>query len=350
MTVEGGKLRASAPTIYDIAALAGVSASTVSRALNKPGRINSETAGRIQRAADELGYRLNPMARSLQTGLTGNLALVVSDLTNPVYFDLVRGAERVTAEARSMLLFADSQESRAVEAEVADRLLRVADGLILVGSRLPDDEIIALSRIKPVVVLNRVVEGLPAVTVETAAGGRAIVQHLHDLGHHRIAYVTGPAASWMNARRSEALLAAAADLGVTITSVAASGPTVDGGRGAVRELLGAGVTAIVAYNDLVAFGVINELRSKGITVPTDLSVVGFDDIFGADLLTPPLTTVRSPLASIGETAVRLLQRLIAGEADVSTDQLSTELIVRGSTGPAWLMPKKDLPMEADVSA
>jgi LacI family transcriptional regulator len=331
---DGARQRASAPTIYDIAALAGVSASTVSRALNKPGRINAATAERIHKAADDLGYRLNPMARSLQTGLTGNLALIVSDLTNPVYFDLVRGAERVTAEARSVLLFADSQEDHDVEAEVADRLLRVADGLILVGSRLLDDEIAALSAVKPVVMLNRVVEGLPAVTVETSAPGRAIVDHLHALGHRRVAYVAGPSASWMNARRSEALLAAAAERGISVASIAASGPTVEGGRGAVPDLLRTDATAVVAYNDLLAFGLIDGLRGSGVSVPDQVSVVGFDDIFGADLLTPPLTTVRSPLARIGETAVRLMLRLVAGETDVSIDQLSTELIVRGSTAAA----------------
>jgi LacI family transcriptional regulator len=333
---EDPKPRASAPTIYDVATLAGVSASTVSRALNQPGRINVNTVVRVQRAADQLGYRLNPMARALQTGLTGNLALVVSDLTNPVYFDLVRGAEHVTAEARSILLFADSQENHDVEAEVAERLMRVADGLILVGSRLLDNEIIALSHIKPVVVLNRVVEGLPAVTVDTVQSGRAVMRHLYDLGHRRIAYVAGPSASWMNARRSEALFFSAADLGISVQSVSAAGPTVDGGRGAVHDLLEADVTAVVAYNDLLAFGLIHGMRSVGVSVPADVSVVGFDDIFGADLLTPSLTTVRSPLASIGETAVRLLQRLIAGEIDVRTDQLSTELIVRGSTDRAPL--------------
>jgi LacI family transcriptional regulator len=335
---NGVNARASAPTIYDIATLAGVSASTVSRALNKPGRINTETAERIQKAADQLGYRLNPMARSLQTGLTGNLALIVSDLTNPVYFNLVRGAERVTAEARSMLLFADSQEDGVVEAEAAERLLRVADGLILVGSRLPDEAIIALSRVKPVVVVNRVVHGLPAVTVETTDGARAIIDHLHSLGHRRFAYVAGPTASWMNARRYEALADSAEAAGMTVVSVAASRPTVDGGRAAVPELIDLDATAVVAFNDLLAFGVIHGLRSAGIQVPVDLSVIGFDDIFGADLLTPPLTTVRSPLGDIGETAVRLLQRLVLGEADVSADQLTTELIVRESTGPALSAP------------
>jgi len=326
--------RRAAPTIYDVAARAGVSASTVSRALNRPGRTNAATAQRIQLAADELGYRLNPMARSLQTGLTGNLALIVSDITNPVYFDLVRGAERVTAEAGSMLLFADSQENGKIEAEVAGRLMRVADGLILVGSRLHDAEIVALSKAKPVVVVNRVVDGLPAVTVESDAGARAIVDHLHGLGHRRIAYLSGPAASWMNSRRHEALLRSAEQVGMSVLTLSASSPTVDGGSAAVADIIATEATAVVAFNDLLAFGVIHGLRAVDRPVPASMSVLGFDDIFGADLLTPPLTTVRSPLSSIGETAVRLLQRLIAGETDVRTDQLTTELIVRDSTGAA----------------
>lgn len=326
--------RSTAPTIYDIAEKAGVAASTVSRALNKPGRINSETERRIRAAADELGYRLNPMARSLQSGLTGNFALVMSDMTNPVYFDLVRGAERVTAEAGCTLLFADSQENVDVELDAAQRLLRVADGLMLVGSRLSDEQIVALAELKPVVTVNRLVADLPAATAEVEVGVHEAVRHLAELGHRDIAYLTGPSASWMNGRRHGVLVADALSRGMTVRAIESDSPTIDGGRSAVPRVAASGVTAVVAFNDLLAFGLLQGARDAGIDVPGALSVIGFDDIFGADLLTPPLTTVRSHMRSLGEAAVVALQRAIAGEPGADSDRPATKLIVRGSTGPA----------------
>jgi LacI family transcriptional regulator len=324
--------RPNAPTIYDIAAQAGVAASTVSRALNKPGRINADTEARIRAAADELGYRINPMARSLQSGLTGNLALVMSDMTNPVYFDLVRGAERVTAEAGCTLLFADSQEKEDVELDAAERLLRVADGLMLVGSRLSDERIVGLAEFKPVVTVNRLVPGIPAATAEVEVGVHEAVRHLDELGHRDVAYLAGPSASWMNGRRHEVIVADAAARGMRVRTIESDGPTIDGGRAAVPRIDASGVTAVIAFNDLLAFGLLQGARAAGIDVPGTLSVIGFDDIFGADLLTPPLTTVRSHMRSLGEAAVLALQRAIAGEADEDGERPATTLVVRGSTG------------------
>ncbi len=326
--------RSSAPTIYDIAQQAGVSASTVSRALNKPGRINAETERRIREAADALGYRLNPMARSLQTGLTGNIALIMSDMTNPVYFAFVRGAERVTAEAGSTMLFADSQERPEVESDTAERMLRVADGLILVGSRLDDDRIVQLAGAKPVITVNRLVEGLPSTTMDVIAGIDQLLDHLRGLGHRDLAYLSGPQTSWMNARRRQVLAAGAAERGMVLTEVPTSGPTIEAGREAVGSVMTTGATAVLAYNDLLAFGLLQGAREAGVAVPGALSIVGFDDIFGADLLTPSLTTVRSPMGLVGEHAVRAVLREIAGEAPHEPPALPTELVVRESSGPA----------------
>lgn len=326
--------RSSAPTIYDIAAKAEVSASTVSRALNKPGRLNAETEARVRAAAAELGYRLNPMARSLQSGLTGNFALVMSDMTNPVYFDLVRGAERVTAEAGCTLLFADSQENVDVELDAAERLLRVADGLVLVGSRLSDEQIVSLAEFKPVVTVNRLVTGIPAVTTEVETGAHEALAHLHSLGHRDVAYLSGPSASWMNGRRHEVIVADALTRGMRVRAVESDSPTIDAGRAALARVVETGATAVVAFNDLLAFGLLQGARAGGIDVPGALSVIGFDDIFGADLLTPPLTTVRSHMGSLGEAAVLALQRAIVGEPGEDSHRPATTLIVRGSTGEA----------------
>src|SRR6478609_4383204 len=144
-------IRKPPATIYDVAKATGVSPSTVSRALNKPGRLKEATERRIRDAAEQLGYRINPMARALPTGKTGTIALLVSDITNPVYFDVVRGAERVASENGLTLVFAESQESPELELATAQRLQTSVDGLFLVASRLDDERIVELAAAKPLV-------------------------------------------------------------------------------------------------------------------------------------------------------------------------------------------------------
>lgn len=319
-------------TIYDVARATGVSPSTVSRALNKPGRINEATEKRIRAAADELGYRINPMARSLLTGRTGTLALVLSDYTNPVYFELVRGAERVATDAGFTLVLTESQESSERELQAAERLQPAVDGIMLVASRLTDDEIRHLAEVKPLVPVNRVVDGLTSVVPDLTQGVGETLNHLESLGHHSIGYLSGPPASWMNAVRWRALFDQAVRRGMSIVELGPSDPTRRGGADMLARVRAAGVSVIVAYNDLMAIGLLQACKAVGVVVPDELSIVGFDDIFGADLTTPSLTTVRSPVAEIGEEAVRLLLEQISPDRIVAAPaRLSTELVVREST-------------------
>jgi LacI family transcriptional regulator len=321
--------RRPTPTIYDIARLAGVSPSTVSRALNQPGRISEDTAQRIRDAATRLGYRSNPAARALPTGRTGTLGLILSDITNPVYFDLLRGAERVCAAEGLTLVFAESQESPDLEDSTAERLLPAVDGLVLVASRLPDDRIAALAAAKPVVLVNRAVAGLPAVVADVVPGLAGAVDHLAGLGHRSLGYLAGPPSSYVNRLRWEALFDLAEARGMSIVEIGPWPPTVDGGRAALRRVLASGVTAALAYNDLIAMGVLHACRERTVAVPGRLSVVGFDDIFGADLLTPALSTIRSPLGDAGEAAVRLL----VDPDGAAAPALGTAFVARASTGP-----------------
>ncbi len=318
-------------TIYDVARATGVSPSTVSRALNKPGRINAKTEQRIRAAAAELNYRLNPMARALPTGRTGTLGLILSDITNPVYFSLVRGAEQVTAALGYTLVLAESQESPELELETAQRLLVSVDGLVLVASRLEDDAIIDLADQKPLVVVNRRVAGVDAVIPNVAPGIREALDHLHDLGHQSLAYLSGPTASWMSRLRWETLLEQAVDRGMSIVEIGPGAPTLDGGRDALRRVRAAGVTAVIAYNDLMAIGLLLSANQSGLTVPDDLSIVGFDDIFGSDFTSPPLTTIRTPLGAVGDQAMRGLIASLDGTDHTTPFELQTELVVRGST-------------------
>lgn len=327
-TSPGGNRKPS-PTIYDIARAVGVSPSTVSRALNKPGRINAKTEQRIREAADAMGYQLNPMARALPTGRTGTLALVVSDITNPVYFDVIRGAERVASEHGLALVFAESQESVEQELLVARRLQTSSDGLILVASRLSDDEVRALAEMKPVVLVNRIVHGIPSVTPSLSEGLRAAVDHLAELGHRSIAYLAGPGSSWTNGVRWSTLFAFAVDRGLSIVEIGPGEPTVQGGRDLMRRLRASGATAAIAYNDLMAIGVMKAAKEEGIRIPHELSLIGFDDIFGADLTAPALTSIRIPLASLGRNAATML---VTGEFHEEVS-IGTSLVVRESTGP-----------------
>lgn len=296
----------SSPTIYDVALAAGVSPSTVSRALNKPGRVNAATEKRIREHASALGYQLNPMARAVITGRSDTIALVLSDVTNPVYFDLIRGAEHISATHAQTLVLAESQESPDVELAVTQRLRVAVDGIILVGSRMPDDAVRSLSRSKPVIAVNRRIDGVASIVPDIESGLGEALDDLLELGHRAVGYLAGPTTSWMNRSRWGVLFEGAIARGMSIVEIPAPAPTLDGGRESLKRVLAAGVSAVIAYNDLMALGLLTAAKEASISVPGRLSIVGSDDIFGADLVTPALTTIRSPLGEIGARAIEML--------------------------------------------
>lgn len=328
---RGDGSRKPAATIYDIARHLGLSPSTVSRALNKPGRVNARTEQRIREAAAELNYRINPMARALPTGRTHTLGLILTDITNPVYFTLVRGAERVAAAEGYTLVLAESQESDALEAETAERLLQSVDGLVLVASRLDDAHIGALAERKPLVLVNRVVDGVSGVVPDVLPGIREALDHLASLGHASLAFLSGPTASWMSRLRWETLLDEAPRRGMTIVEIGPGAPTLDGGQRGLRRVQASGVSAVVAYNDLMAIGLLRACRCAGIDVPSRLSIVGFDDIFGSDFTSPPITTIRTPLDLAGEEAVHRVLAALGADDVRQPRRVSAEFVLRGST-------------------
>lgn len=335
---RGARRGRPAATIYDIAKLAGVNPSTVSRALSKPGRINVKTEERIHAAAKELNYRLNPMARALPTGRTHSLGLLLADITNPMFFNVVRGAESAASMRGYTLLLAESQESSEREAAAAERLSPSVDGLVLVTSRLSDEEIVELADQHPLVVINRQVDGVPGIVPDIAPGIDQALAHLSELGHTSIGFVSGPSNSWMNRARWAALLERAPARGMTIVEIGPGKPTLAGGADALARVVASGVTAVLAYNDLMAIGLMRAAQERGLDVPGKLSIIGFDDIFGSDFTSPQLSTVRTPLGAIGDRAVRLIMHLLdedhGGQPPHDAEvPLVTELVVRGSTGP-----------------
>lgn len=332
---DGGPPRRG-PTIYDVAAACGVAPSTVSRAFSRPGRVNAETAARIRQVAEEMGYRANPLARALPTGRTSLLALVVSDVTNPFFFQIIRGAELAADEADHTLLVADVLESATTERKALERVIPLVEGVVLGTSRMSDQTIRLLAQQRPTVVLNRVLTGIPSVVTDNARGMRRAMEHLGELGHRSVAYAAGPEASWADGMRWRAMREAAHELELRVHRVGPCLPTLAGGTAATADVLETGATAVVAYNDLVAIGLLQGLAAAGIPVPGRMSVVGFDDIFGAELCSPALTTVAAPLAALGQYAVRTLLADMRSRAPRATRPalLPAQLVVRASTGPA----------------
>jgi LacI family transcriptional regulator len=321
------------PTIYDVATACGVAPSTVSRAFSRPGRVNAETAARIRQVAEEMGYRANPLARALPTGKTSLLALVVSDVTNPFYFEIIRGAEIAATEADYTLLVADVHESATAERKALERALPLVEGVVLGTSRMSDSAIRVMAKQRPTVVLNRVLTDIPSVITDNARGARRAVEHLAELGHRSLGYVAGPEASWADGMRWRAMREAAEELSIRVHRFGPYAPTLTGGGQAAASVASSGVTGIVAYNDLVAIGLMRGLAAIGIRVPRDVSVVGFDDIFGAELCSPALTTVAAPLQALGRLAVQTLLHGMRSRTppEVRPALLPAQLVVREST-------------------
>lgn len=324
--------RKAQPTIYDIARITGVNPSTVSRALSNPGRVNAKTVQRIRDAATALDYRINPMARALPTGRTKTVGLVMSDITNPVYFDLIRGAGRAASSEGYTLVLAESQESPDLEEQTVQRLLASVDGLVLVGSRLPEGAIRAAAERKPVILVNSALPGLPSVVPNVVPGIRHALDHLYGLGHRSLAYLAGPANSWMNALRRDVILDEATTRGMVTMELGPGQPTVEGGRQGFQWVRATSATAVLAYNDLMAIGLLTACREAEITVPEELTIIGFDDIFGSEFTSPPMTTIRTPVGTAGEHAVRRLVEIVRGQDGQALVGLETEFVPRGSTG------------------
>jgi DNA-binding LacI/PurR family transcriptional regulator len=317
-----------AVTIRDVARQARVSVSTVSRALSAPGLVKEATRLRVLEVVRGLGYQPNRAARSLITGRTGNLGIVVPDLENPFYPAVLRGVQSRAREAGCSVFFCDSREGD--EDALVRTMSAQVDGVVLCASLLDDHEIAELAATTPMVLLNRTLPGVSSVLMDSAQGMAQVVDHLAALGHEQRVYLGGPEQSWSHHRRLVGLADGAARLGPFE-------PTFAGGVEAAGQALSTGATAIIAYNDLMALGVLNHLSEQGIRVPDDVSVTGFDDILYAAMCHPPLTTVAMPTEEAGRVAVDLLvDRLTGGEAECR--ELPTRLVPRASTGKAPMFP------------
>ena len=322
------------PTIYDVAREAGVSASTVSRAYSRPGRVNVDTSRAVFLAAERIGYRTNPITGSIGRR-TGVVAIVVSDITNPFYGEIIQGAEDEVRRAGYSLLVADAAESGPREREVIERTLGLVEGVVLASSRMTDSAIRMVAKQKPVVLLNRKVVDTSCIVVDNALGVRRAVEHLAGLGHRSITYVAGPSASWTDGVRWTALRTVAHELSVRVRRLDPGGdPTIRTGHGLAGRIAHDYSTALLAYNDALGIGVVKGLQKLGVVVPRDVSVVGFDNILLTEVLDPALTTIAAPLREAGATGVAHVLALAAGaESRGHTLVLPVRLVERQSTCP-----------------
>lgn len=323
-----------AVTIREVASAAGVSVSTVSRAFTAPDQVQPRTRQRILDAAAELGYSPNPAARSLRGGGTGTLGLIVPDIANPFFPPLLRQVQQTAEEAGLAVLLGDSDESADREARLAARLGPQVDGFVLASSRLPDGAVRRLAEGRPLVLVNRDVAGIPRVLVDSSGGMTEAVALLARLGHGRLAYLAGPRDSWSDQQRRATLAEAAPRAGLALEVVEVGRPSHEAGRDAVSAVLRSGATAAIAFDDVVAQGLLAGLELRGVSVPGDFSLVGCDDTL-ASLTTPAMSSVSAASGSAGRAAARLLTAMLAGEGGGAERVcVATHLVVRATTGPA----------------
>jgi LacI family transcriptional regulator len=327
-------------TIRQIADLAGVSIATVSRVLNGRGDVSDETRDAVTRIIRENGYTANRSARGLSAGRTGLVGVLVP-LVYPAYFSgILAGAAEALSERDLQIVLSPTGGEHDREVSVVDRLHGVSDGALMI---LPEESSEELQKLldggyRFVVIdpLMPLAEGIPSVSAAHTSGAAQAMRHLLDLGHRRIAQITGPRGWLATEDRRRGYLSALAAAGILpdpALEVEAI-PEIPPGREAAAQLLDLPErpTAIFAFNDNIAIGAIQAARARGLRVPEDLSVVGFDDVEGATIVTPALTTVRQPLAEMGRTAVSLLTRLLEGNrVETLHVELATRLIVRDST-------------------
>lgn len=330
------------PTIYDVAREAGVSIATVSKILNGKGKISPSTKRRVLEVIERLGYQPNLLASALTGKRTYTFGLLIPDVANPFFAEVARSVEdRGQALGFTVILCStDNRDDRLARYLAVLRQKRV-DGLII-GTGVDDPRLLAALKEEglPFTLIARDLPSLPvtSVRVDDFVGGYLAAQHLLELGHRKMVVLTESMTVMSSQERVRGFRQALEEAGVAFADVAVHtcAARVDEGRRKALKVLDAAdrPTAIFAGNDLIAIGVLQAAKEKGMTVPDDLSVVGFDNTVLGTICDPPLTTVAQPIEEMGKQVVDLLLRELGGEAEVKQRViLRPELIVRASTAP-----------------
>lgn len=328
--------------LKDIAESAGVSVMTVSKALRDEPDISQATKVRIRDIADRAGYVPNNSARGLRTRRTQQFGLIISALSNPMYTRTFMAIEEQAHEMGYEIIVAQTLNNAEREAQCIRRLLaRQVDGLFIRPVYRPDPTAQIYEELKtlktPTIILGHralFCSNFPNVETDDMAAAKAVTEHLLDLGHRRIACFTGPIFAPWAQERYEGYRRALTEHQIEVDEklVFQAGATIEEGASAALQFIGEqpDATAIVAANDLVAFGTANTLLDQGISIPGDLSMAGFGNVLSAEYFRVPLTTVRQPKYRRGIAAMDSMKKLLAGEA-AATKRLPAELTIRKST-------------------
>lgn len=340
-------------SIYDIAKKAGVSPSTVSRALEDHPRINIETRKRIQEIAREMDYVPSTVAKSLAANKTWIIGMVLATISDPFMGRVVEGVEQVAIEAGFNVFISTSQNDRQREiAMIKAFQKRRVDGIIVIASHLSDhySELLGRSKI-PTVLINeqKPGENTHFVMVDDVYGARLAVEHLLTLGHRRIGYVGITNRPRSNQHRLQGYRDALESAGIAFDPALVFTPSgiedhARIGEAGLGSILSAGATAAFCYNDTTAIGLLSACNKYGIAIPNKLSIIGFDDIDMAAYTFPPLTTVRQPRFELGQHAMQILLKLLDGNT-LENQTLPVKLVVRQTTAR---IPSNTYPVPLDI--
>ena len=321
-------------TSIDVAEHAGVSQSTVSLVFSGKGRgrVSEATAERVRRSARELGYRPNAAAQALRTGASRAVALLVPDMTNPFFSRVLRGAQRAAAEAGYIVILVDTQNDRHWESQSFEALRAgPVDGYLLFEVTAPD----ALGPDESVVLMETEAPGRPSVRFDGEAGAAAAFEHLVELGHRHIGHLAAAFRALTFQHRDEARVRVLSGAGLdpaaqprVLTPI-----SIEDARRNAAALLDEEPTAVFCDDDVIAAGMYLAARERGVRIPDELSVIGFDDMDFARVLDPPLTTVALDAQLLGASSFELLQARMSGKRTRRRIVLPAELLVRGSTAP-----------------
>ncbi len=326
-------------TLADVALQAGVSVMTVSRVVNDRPGVGASTRERVRGAISALGYRPNIVARGLKAHRSCTIGLLVPDVTNPYFPEIVRGAEDVAIAHGFTLLLTNVIEDVEREAAALEAFEdRRVDGVIACSPRLSAERLdVLLARHHAAVIVNRrsAPDVAGSVRIDHEQGMRQLIRHLVATGCRRLGVIAGPSHSYAGRERMLGLDRETREHGLDLPDrhVVAEAPTVEGGERATRTLLtrNPSLDALVCFNDLVAAGALLTLAEAGIAVPTDIAVVGYDDIPFARMFTPPLTTIRASTYALGQHAMTMLLERMEGRGRGVDIVLQPELVVRAST-------------------
>ncbi|OZC81749.1 LacI family transcriptional regulator [Rhodococcus sp. 06-412-2C] len=312
--------------LKDVALEAGVSMATASRAFSSVDLLAPHTRQRVLEAARRIGYDAPAPTRSR------TILVLVPDVSNAVYARMLRAIQEKLWPGRHRMILADTAEDPAREIELLDTVGREADAVILCSPRSNPVDVARAIGSTPLVVVNGESNGSPAILMDVEQGLRQAAEHLQSLGHRSFVYVPGPAASWANRTRAQILSDLSSERGFDLAVVGNQSADVHGGLAAAAAVVASGATAVVAYNDMVAMGVQAGIRSLGYRCPTDISIVGIDNVDIAAASDPGLTTVMVDIESSGSLSIGLIMDQLDGKPwREDSVRLRSQLIVRGST-------------------